>query len=377
MLLAGACLLVALGYVLWLQAVLKTWRSLPLWETPPDFEPTTRVSVVVAARNEAERIEACVRSILDCDYPAELREVIVADDYSEDETAERVAAWAAAYPDEVRLLRLSETQPPAPPGKKSALTQGIACARGALIATTDADCLVPPHWLKLLASAYERVRPTAIVAPVVLEVQPNGWERFQALDAAATTAIAAAALARRWFAMGSGANLCYPKAAFERIGGFAGNEHRASGDDMFLLAKFPMEEVFFLKNAQAAVQTRPCPTLSAFFQQRLRWGTKNIGWRNQALKAALGLLWALPFAVVLCTLLAFWHLPLGGIALLLLGAKAWADWRLLREMSAFFHQSQNLRHFWPALVVHVLYLVVVGLTAVVVRRYSWKGRRCR
>lgn len=38
-----------------------------------------KVSVVVAARNEAAFIERCVRSLLACDYPADRFEVIVVD----------------------------------------------------------------------------------------------------------------------------------------------------------------------------------------------------------------------------------------------------------------------------------------------------------
>jgi cellulose synthase/poly-beta-1,6-N-acetylglucosamine synthase-like glycosyltransferase len=373
---AVACFLLASGYLLLLRAVLRTWRSMPMWEAPADFQPSVRVSVVIAARNEAENIESCVRSVLACNYPTALREIVVVDDYSEDDTAKRVAGLVAAHPDEVRLLRLSEAHPPAPPGKKSALSRGIACACGELVVTTDADCLVPPRWLRLLASAYEKRRAGAIVAPVALQAR-NGWERFQALDVAATMGITGAALARHWFAMGNGANLCYPKATFQRVGGFAGNAHCASGDDMFLLAKLPIEEVFFLKNADAAVETQPCPTVMAFFQQRLRWGTKNTGWTNRRLQAVLALLWALPFAVVCNALLALWHPLLGGMALLLFGVKAWADWRLLREMTAFFHQKKNLSHFWTALLIHTAYLAVVGLASLVVRRYSWKGRRWR
>lgn len=371
-----ACVLLACSYVLLLQAVLQMWSSMPVWEAPPGFQPSVRISVVIAARNEAANIEACVRSILACNYPAALREIVVVDDYSEDDTAERVARLAAAHPNEVRLLCLSDTRPPAPPGKKSALSRGIACAHGELIVTTDADCLVPPRWLWLLASAYEKRRPSAIVAPVALQTR-NGWERFQALDVAATMGITGTALACRWFAMGNGANLCYPKTTFERIGGFAANAHRASGDDMFLLAKLPVEEVFFLKNADATVQTQPCPTVRAFFQQRMRWGTKNTGWTNRRLQAVLALLWAVPFGVVCNALLAPWYLPLGGVALLLLSAKAWADRRLLGEMTAFFHQKKYLSHFWMALLTHTIYLTVVGLASLVVRRYLWKGRRWR
>ncbi len=371
------CLSLAVGYWRLLRGVLRAWRALPTWEPAAAYTPRVSLSVVIAARNEEQHIEACVRSVLACEYTAELREVIVVDDYSEDATAARVSRLAAAFTDNVRLLRLGEAWPPVPPGKKSALQYGIARARGELIVTTDADCRVPPSWLRLLASAYEEHRPAAIVAPVCLLARPHWWEHFQALDVAATMGITAAALARGRFAAGNGANLCYSKEVFQAVGGFAGSEQRASGDDMFLLAKLPLERLFFLKNNGAVVHTYPCPEVRSFIQQRLRWGTKNAAFPNRWLKVVLAVMWALPFTASVNVLFAPIYPLMGGLALLQLAAKAWADHTLLSEMSRFFRIESAMRHFWPAFFAHLVYLTAVGGAALWVRRYTWKGRRCR
>jgi hypothetical protein len=48
--------------------------------------------------------------------------------------------------------------------------------------------------------------------------------------------------------MCNGANIAYPKAVFEEVNGFDGNEHIASGDDEFLMhkiaEKYPNQIVF-------------------------------------------------------------------------------------------------------------------------------------
>src|SRR5215207_2873499 len=63
---------------------------------------STRVSVVVPARNEAAEIQACIRSILEQQVEAEL-EVIVVDGSSTDGTAELArAAGAAVVPNPER-----------------------------------------------------------------------------------------------------------------------------------------------------------------------------------------------------------------------------------------------------------------------------------
>ena len=54
----------------------------------------TQFTVIIPARNEAANIKACVDSILNQDYPANAFEIIVIDDFSEDDTAFIVQAMS-------------------------------------------------------------------------------------------------------------------------------------------------------------------------------------------------------------------------------------------------------------------------------------------
>jgi len=47
----------------------------------------TRFSIIIPARNEAANIKSCVDSILAQNYPCAFFEIIVIDDFSEDDTA--------------------------------------------------------------------------------------------------------------------------------------------------------------------------------------------------------------------------------------------------------------------------------------------------
>ena len=79
---------------------------------------TPPLTVVIAARNEAAGIGARIDNLLACDYPADSLQVLIADDGSDDGTAE--AALAAGDP-RVRVLRL-----PQPVGKAAALSAAMA-----------------------------------------------------------------------------------------------------------------------------------------------------------------------------------------------------------------------------------------------------------
>ena len=56
-----------------------------------------RFSIVVAARNEAQNISACVQSLLNQQYPSHQYEVIVVDDHSTDGSLEAAHRLLAEY----------------------------------------------------------------------------------------------------------------------------------------------------------------------------------------------------------------------------------------------------------------------------------------
>lgn len=109
------------------------------WSTAASA-PTASVSVVVCAYNEAANIDACIRSVLANRHPA--HEVIVCDDGSEDDTAQR----AAHHP--VRLLRLPRG------GLSAARNAGMRAATGDVVAYLDADAEAGPDWVEQIARAF-------------------------------------------------------------------------------------------------------------------------------------------------------------------------------------------------------------------------------
>jgi glycosyltransferase involved in cell wall biosynthesis len=100
----------------------------PSSETPPDQAVALRVSVVIPCLNEEENIEACVRSALTAMEQAGIPgEVVVADNDSEDRSAELATAAGARVVHEPRR------------GYGSAYLAGFAAARGEYIVMGDAD----------------------------------------------------------------------------------------------------------------------------------------------------------------------------------------------------------------------------------------------
>ncbi len=374
---AGALLLAA-GYAGLIAYMLYHWRRLPVW-APSDVEPPRLfISVLVPARNEGVRIGACLRSLQEQFFPADRFEVIVIDDHSTDDTAAVVRSMS---PPNLRLLSLEAHLPgkAVRSYKKEALALGIAAARGELIVTTDADCQVPPHWLHLLATRYAAGRPAFLAAPVVLSGERTALERFQSLDVLGTMVLTGAGIRAGWLHLANGANLAYPKAVFGAVGGFAGIDHLASGDDLLLLHKvverYP-NRIAFVKARAAAVETSAKTTWGGFLQQRLRWATKSAAYRRPQVTLVWAFVFAVCAAIVVSPLaLAVWGRAALGLPLLLLTAKMGADYGLLRTATHFFGRPDLLRSFWVSQWLHIAYVVVIGVLANVVKGYEWKGRR--
>lgn len=359
--------------------LLRAWGRLP--NAAPAARDLPAATVLVPARNEAGHLEACLQSLCRQDYPGAALRILVLDDHSDDRTAAIAASFSHLG---VALLKMEQYPPPKGTRayKKWALTTGIAHADTPIILTTDADCVLPPTWAREMAGQLNESGWAAVSGPVLCELQPTSLSRFQALDFAGMMIVTAAGLQSGAFTLGNGASLCFRKAAFEEVGGYAGNEQYASGDDVFLLGKlnkaFP-GQVGFLKSATAAVQTQPKLTWKELADQRLRWGTKNKS-AAQGLGSllALGIVFGLSLSILaspIVTLIFGWHALLWGAALF--AFKAAADYALLRRAAIYFEQQPALHGFWISETLHTFYIAAIGLWALFRKDYQWKGRRVR
>jgi len=133
--------LVCLVLLVWASRHVLIWRErrggFSLGEDYPiEPGPKPRVSVVVAAKDEAANIEACVRTMLDQDYPD--FEVVVCNDRSTDGTG-AIVERIAAEDGRARLVNIDHL-PPGWCGKNHAMQHGIATTDGQWVCMIDADC---------------------------------------------------------------------------------------------------------------------------------------------------------------------------------------------------------------------------------------------
>ncbi|MEZ4925233.1 MAG: glycosyltransferase [Saprospiraceae bacterium] len=366
------------------------WKSSSEFVLPEVVEDQIRVSIVVAARNEADHIMNCLASILNCSYNNNLMQLILVDDFSDDQTYELANSFLQHQTERVggridfQLIRLNEIEDAGKrfsANKKLAIESAIERATGDLIVCTDADCMVPKNWLKTITSYFTRNPEVRILsAPVLYHNEKNLLQWFQSLDILGLMGITASGYALGLHSMGNGANLAYWKSAFEEVGGYAGNRQIPSGDDMFLLHKMHTKwpgSAHFLKSQSAIVSTEAKATFQAFWHQRLRWGTKNAAMPDWPMRLILLAVWFFCTSVFIAAILVGTGTISWKILALQLSFKLISDWIFLREVCQFFDRKELLHWFLPSFFMHTFYISSTGLASLVKRSYDWKGQQVK
>jgi len=129
------------GYPLVLWALTR-WR--PRDARKASIQPS--VSIIIAARNEADKIRRKIEHTLALDYPAGRFEILVASDASDDGTDDIVEEYGGQG---VRLVRA-----PVRKGKENAQGLALAAATGDIIVMTDSATILEPDALRRLVENF-------------------------------------------------------------------------------------------------------------------------------------------------------------------------------------------------------------------------------
>lgn len=154
----GSALVVCIGL---LSGMVVFWRVPSLRTTqPPTFQLTSTVTIIIPARNEAQRIQLLLQSIV-CQEGVQVKTIVV-DDHSTDATRQVAESFG------VRVLE-NETLEEGWTGKSAACWTGANAADSDLLLFIDADTVFSsPTSLLAYLSDYEEMGGTGI-----LSLQPD------------------------------------------------------------------------------------------------------------------------------------------------------------------------------------------------------------
>lgn len=355
-----------------------SWHAMPEYSPKNIMIPGTGFSIIIPARNEADNIGPLLDSILSQTYSRDLFEVIVVDDHSTDETAAIVNQYKG-----VKLVQLKEDRINS--YKKKAIETGIAAAQNEWIVCTDADCVVTPDWLQVLASFIMDNKPVFVAAPVsFIPAASKGKKEsvlyiFQALDFLTLQGITGASVAGKKHNMCNGANLAYKREVFYEVDGFKGIDNIASGDDMLLMHKIWKKypgQVGYLKSKVAIVETEAAPTWKAFFNQRIRWASKATSYDDKRIFVVLLLVYLFNCSFLALLVLSFFNIIYLYAFLVFIVLKTLIEISFVGRVSRFFNRRHLLKYFFFFQPLHIGYTIISGFLGTF-GSYEWKGRKVK
>lgn len=218
------------------------------------------VAVIVAARDAAATIDACLQALgaQTCHDHA----VIVVDDGSIDDTGRRAADGGA------HVVRTEGV------GASAARNAGLAETRADVVAFTDADCSPVSHWLASLIDGLEQSQATGVGGPQ-RNVFPAGGSRADAFDAFFRLAAIVSDYTRsggrtRRVTHNASCNSAYRREAVVSVGGF--RPGLWPGEDVDLDLRLARQGGTFVFVPEALVLHHRPGTIAWFRRMMRRYG---------------------------------------------------------------------------------------------------------
>lgn len=322
-------------------------------------------TVVVAARNEEENILDCLTSLDNLIYPEGKLNVIVVDDYSTDETNRVTREFIKDKP-KFRLIQ-PVRQFGKLKGKANALANAISIAKGEIILTTDADCVVSPTWAKTLASYY--TDGVAMVMGFTNQTNTRLFEGMQAVDSIFLLAAASGSMNLNYPISCIGNNMSYKKSVYEEVGGYASIPFSVTEDFMLLKAfqKLKKYKLIYPLDPEGLVTSKACKDLKTLYRQRKRWGVGGLD-AGAVEFAVMTNGWLANMGMVLAPfffsqgVLAIWFF------------KLFVDYFFLKNVHRNLKLEMKLKDFIAFQVYYTIYVIVLPFVAGFSKKVVWKDR---
>ena len=225
------------------------------------------VSVLLAMRNEEMYIERCVSLLQAQDYPPDQFEILIGDDFSEDDTYS-LATSLAASDQRIHVHRIRNEGKLK--GKARVVAQIGEHARGEVLLITDADVRIPPDWMQGMVRAH---KAGGGIITAVTGVRNEGlFTRFQHLDWILT--IGRMKLATDYGIPQStlGNNMALDGEAYRATGGFSNISLSVTEDiGVFKLFRKNGQKVVHNYSSDVLGVSEPAENLLDYLMQRKRW----------------------------------------------------------------------------------------------------------
>ena len=321
-------------------------------------QPT--VTVIVPAHNEADNLPSLLEKLSVQTYPAQLVEIILADDRSTDNTYEIMHQFISRHHN-ARMIRIQEKDISASP-KKQAILRAITVSTSEIILLTDADTLPDKDWISEMIRLYDK--DTGLVfgyAPFRTDGPYDTlFHRMLALENFGMGAIAAAAAGRKHPVTSFGANFSYRRKLFEDLDGFGDSIKILSGDDDLFLhraKKHPVYKIRFSAAPGSIVFTYPPLNFRHFIRQRIRFASKHLAYPKPVV-AVLSIVYLFYLCLLLNLIGCFFNPSFIIGIIFFLAIKTFCELTFLLKAQKRLERRNLLIYYPLAVIPHLFYVVL-------------------
>jgi glycosyltransferase involved in cell wall biosynthesis len=226
-----------------------------------------RISIIVAARNEAHNLPVLLKSFEILLYPVDHFEIIIVDDNSTDSTF----CKAEEYKTNLTNLKTIKAENKTYPGKKGALALGINYAKNDYILITDADCSVNPAWLNQFSDKFSEGYDFVFGNAPFL-TRPGFVNALARFDNLRTFFLYILAFKLRLSYSCAARNFGFKKSSFYKIKGYENTTETLSGDDDLLIREAVKHnmKIGYIGNKEASIYSNTKDNFKDYLIQKTR-----------------------------------------------------------------------------------------------------------
>lgn len=322
-------------------------------------------TVIVAARNEEDKILECISSLDKLEYPDGKLEIILVNDHSTDKTGEIISDFISNKP-KFKLI-VPQQAIGSLKGKTNALANALRIANGEIILTTDADCAVNVKWVKTIASFYEK--DVAFVGGITTQEDDTTFEGMQAIDFLNLLTVASGSLNLGQPLAAIGNNMSYRKSVYQEVGGYEGIPFSITEDFTLLKSIHNLKKYkcIYPVEKDSVITSKACPDLKSLYWQKKRWG---VGGMESDLIGYLIMAWG--YIAKTAIVLTPFFFSITNLYLCIF--KVTLDYFFIKPVFNRLNLRMKFLHFIAFEVYYIIYVLVLPFVVLPNRKVKWKGR---
>ena len=340
-------------------------------------------SVVVTVRNEEENILNCLKSLTSQYIANNKIEIIISDDYSTDKTVTVAENFINTFSSDffsIKLIKSNNKSDINKGSKKYSQEIAIKQAKGEIVLLTDADCIYNNKWIITVLKYFTNNEILFASGPVQILTDKSLFSKLQSLEFASLVISGGSSIMMHIPIMSNAANMAFRKSAFIEISDKIPAKSLSSGDDIFLMSAFKKffgkKSLYFIKESEAIVYTKPQKSLKSFIHQRIRWTSKVYAYRDIP-QILVGLVVVLAnFSIIGFLVITLFSKQFFLLFLIAVVIKSIPEFLLLYAGLKLFNSRKLLWYFFPLLIIYPFYIVSMPALSLCIKS-RWKDRIIR